>query len=100
MSISFAAAGSTGGQCGSAGADLVSALTLNYRAEAVGIVRAANEMSMPVVISFLNSASGLAAAAAGFVIGWVARGAETELARLPRSWKRFSKTRPYWARSG
>lgn len=41
-----------------AGADLVSALTLNYSAEAVGIVRAANEMSMPVVISFTVETDG------------------------------------------
>ena len=41
-----------------AGADLVSAFTMNYVAEAVGIVRAAREAGIPVVISFTTETDG------------------------------------------
>jgi inorganic triphosphatase YgiF len=37
--------------------------------------------------------------AAGFVLGWVARGAERELEGLPRLWKRFADMKPYWSGS-
>lgn len=39
-------------------ADLVTALTLNYREEAIGIVRAAKAAGMPVVISFTTETDG------------------------------------------
>jgi S-methylmethionine-dependent homocysteine/selenocysteine methylase len=42
-----------------AGADLVTALTMNYSAEAVGIVRAAANIGVPVVISFTVETDGV-----------------------------------------
>lgn len=42
----------------SAGADLVTAMTLTYTDEAIGIVTAANEASIPVVISFTVETNG------------------------------------------
>jgi inorganic triphosphatase YgiF len=35
--------------------------------------------------------------AAGLVSGWTARGAEDALARLGRRWRRYRRTRPFWA---
>jgi S-methylmethionine-dependent homocysteine/selenocysteine methylase len=43
---------------GDSGADLVSALTLNYAEEAVGIVRAAASAGLPVVVSFTVESDG------------------------------------------
>ena len=43
---------------GDSGADLVSALTLNYAEEAVGIVRAAASAGLPVVVSFTVETDG------------------------------------------
>ena len=34
--------------------------------------------------------------AAGFVLGWVARGADEELDQLPRLWKAYRRARPFW----
>src|SRR5262249_60255348 len=42
----------------SSGVDLVSALTLNYAEEAVGIVRAAASAGLPVVVSFTVETDG------------------------------------------
>jgi S-methylmethionine-dependent homocysteine/selenocysteine methylase len=39
-------------------ADLVSALTINYAEEAIGIVRAAEQAAMPVVVSFTTETDG------------------------------------------
>ncbi len=39
-------------------ADLVTAMTINYTAEAIGIVRAAQQYKMPVVISFTTETDG------------------------------------------
>lgn len=42
-----------------AGADLVTAVTLNYSAEAIGVVEAANWANIPVVISFTVETNGV-----------------------------------------
>ncbi len=41
-----------------AGADLVSAITMNYREEAIGIARAAHAVGLPVVVSFTVETDG------------------------------------------
>jgi S-methylmethionine-dependent homocysteine/selenocysteine methylase len=41
-----------------AGADLVTAMTLNYTAEAIGVVRAARRVEVPVVVSFTVETDG------------------------------------------
>ena len=41
-----------------AGADLVSAITMNYVEEAIGVVRAARRAEMPVVVSFTTETDG------------------------------------------
>ncbi len=41
-----------------AGADMVTAITMNYTAEAIGITRAARSVSMPVAISFTVETDG------------------------------------------
>src|SRR4051812_15969697 len=46
------------GSFAAAGADLVSALTLTYPDEAVGIVRAATDAGMPVIVSFTVETDG------------------------------------------
>jgi S-methylmethionine-dependent homocysteine/selenocysteine methylase len=42
-----------------AGADMVSAITMNYTAEAIGLVRAAVEAGIPVVVSFTVETDGV-----------------------------------------
>jgi S-methylmethionine-dependent homocysteine/selenocysteine methylase len=64
-------------------ADLVSAFTLNYTAEAIGIVRAARSFKMPVVISFTVETDG------NLPSGELLQAAITEVDRLTQGYAAY-----------
>ena len=60
---------------------------------------ATGERVMDALAERLNDEKGPHRRAAGFVLGWIARGAEDRLEGLPREWKDFAETRRFWDES-